>query len=160
MRLLGLQPDRCATLPPGVTLTPARTTVKFVAKCACRDYTVTKAQANKLAAMSHDGLSRSINPVHTAGDGDAMFAVATGGSGKPGWIPPVQHHLCTGCGQTFGQSETDALRRPGDQCPPPCQIEKLVSQGLHPFSSLSTRAVPSVYVIVNIACQAGIGNHE
>lgn len=58
------------------------TTIGIVAT----DAQLTKAQANKLAAMSHDGLSRSINPVHTAGDGDAMFAVATGGSGKPGHL--------------------------------------------------------------------------
>ena len=56
------------------------TTIGIVAT----DARLTKAQANKLAAMAHDGLSRSINPVHTAGDGDALFAVATGGSGKPG----------------------------------------------------------------------------
>ena len=33
---------------------------------------------NKLAAMAHDGLARAINPVHTATDGDALFALATG----------------------------------------------------------------------------------
>lgn len=48
MRALGLQPDRCATLPAGVTLTPARKTVRYVAKCACRDHTVTKAVANRI----------------------------------------------------------------------------------------------------------------
>lgn len=48
MRLLGLQPDRCATLPADVKLTPARTTVKFVAKCACKDHLVTRAVANKI----------------------------------------------------------------------------------------------------------------
>ena len=58
------------------------TTIGIVAT----DALLTKAQTNKLAAMSHDGLSRSINPVHTAGDGDAMFALATGGSGKPGHL--------------------------------------------------------------------------
>jgi L-aminopeptidase/D-esterase-like protein len=36
--------------------------------------------------MAHDGLARSINPVHTATDGDALFAVATGGSGKAGHL--------------------------------------------------------------------------
>jgi len=58
------------------------TTIGIVAT----DAELTKAQANKLASMAHDGLSRSINPVHTAGDGDALFAVATGGSGKPGHL--------------------------------------------------------------------------
>ena len=56
------------------------TTIGIVAT----DAQLSKAQANKLASMAHDGLSRSINPVHTAGDGDVLFAVATGGSGKPG----------------------------------------------------------------------------
>ncbi len=58
------------------------TTIGIVAT----DALLTKAQANKLAGMAHDGLSRSINPVHTATDGDALFAVATGGSGKPGHL--------------------------------------------------------------------------
>ena len=58
------------------------TTIGIVAT----DALLSKAQVNKLAAMSHDGMSRSINPVHTAGDGDAMFALATGGSGKPGHL--------------------------------------------------------------------------
>lgn len=37
-----------------------------------------KAQITKIAQMAHDGLARSINPVHTPGDGDTLFAVATG----------------------------------------------------------------------------------
>lgn len=51
MRSLGLQPDRCATLPAGVTLTPARRTVRYVAKCACRDHWVTKGQANHIGSF-------------------------------------------------------------------------------------------------------------
>jgi L-aminopeptidase/D-esterase-like protein len=39
---------------------------------------LTKAQVNKMAQMAHDGFARAINPVHTAGDGDVIFAVATG----------------------------------------------------------------------------------
>jgi L-aminopeptidase/D-esterase-like protein len=58
------------------------TTIGIVAT----DAALTKTQANKLAAMAHDGLARSINPVHTAGDGDAMFAIATGGAAKPGHL--------------------------------------------------------------------------
>ena len=58
------------------------TTIGIVAT----DALLTKTEANKLAAMAHDGLARSINPVHTAGDGDALFAVATGGSGKTGHL--------------------------------------------------------------------------
>jgi L-aminopeptidase/D-esterase-like protein len=46
------------------------------------DAALTKAQANKLAQMAHDGLARSINPVHTLADGDTLFALATGHSGE------------------------------------------------------------------------------
>jgi L-aminopeptidase/D-esterase-like protein len=39
---------------------------------------LTKAQATKVAQMAHDGLARAIYPAHTMGDGDAIFALATG----------------------------------------------------------------------------------
>ena len=32
--------------------------------------------------MAHDGLARAINPVHTMGDGDTLFALATGAAGR------------------------------------------------------------------------------
>jgi L-aminopeptidase/D-esterase-like protein len=37
-----------------------------------------KNQAAKMAQMSHDGLARSINPVHTPHDGDTLFGISTG----------------------------------------------------------------------------------
>jgi len=48
------------------------------------DAVLTKAQASKVAQMAHDGFARAINPVHTASDGDTVFALATGGSGVGG----------------------------------------------------------------------------
>ncbi len=39
---------------------------------------LTKAQATKVAQMAHDGLARTIQPVHTPWDGDTLFALATG----------------------------------------------------------------------------------
>ena len=48
------------------------------------DAVLTKAQANKVAQMAHDGFARGINPVHTMGDGDTIFALATGASGLGG----------------------------------------------------------------------------
>lgn len=36
-----------------------------------------KAQANKIAEMSHNGYARSINPIHTSLDGDTIFACST-----------------------------------------------------------------------------------
>ena len=40
---------------------------------------LTKTQATKVAQMAHDGVARAIYPSHTMGDGDTMFALATGG---------------------------------------------------------------------------------
>jgi L-aminopeptidase/D-esterase-like protein len=37
-----------------------------------------KPQANKVAQMAHDGLARTIYPVHTTVDGDIVFAAGTG----------------------------------------------------------------------------------
>ena len=39
---------------------------------------LTKAQATRVASMADDGLARAIVPSHTEGDGDTMFAMATG----------------------------------------------------------------------------------
>ena len=47
------------------------------------DAQLTKAQANKLATLAHHGLSRAIDPV-TVNDGDTLFALATGTSGRSG----------------------------------------------------------------------------
>ena len=62
-----------APLQPGTA-----TTIGVVAT----DAVLTKAQANKMAQMAHDGLARTINPVHTMTDGDTLFALATGASGR------------------------------------------------------------------------------
>ncbi len=55
------------------------TTIGVVATDAALD----KAQCTKLAAMAHDGLARSISPIHTPYDGDTMFALATGAAPTP-----------------------------------------------------------------------------
>ena len=39
---------------------------------------LTKAQAKKVAQMAQDGFARAIVPSHTSGDGDTIFALATG----------------------------------------------------------------------------------
>lgn len=46
--------------------------------CILTDAKITKVQANKLAALSHNGLARSISPVHTDFDGDTMFCLSSG----------------------------------------------------------------------------------
>ena len=39
---------------------------------------MTKTEVNRVALMADDGLARAINPSHTMGDGDTVFALATG----------------------------------------------------------------------------------
>lgn len=51
----------------------AHTTIGIIATNA----TLTKTEATKVAQMAHDGLARTINPVHTTVDGDTIFAAAT-----------------------------------------------------------------------------------
>ena len=59
-------------------LAGSNTTIGVIAT----DAALTKAQAQRLATVGHDGLARSINPVHTMSDGDTLFALATGQAGK------------------------------------------------------------------------------
>jgi L-aminopeptidase/D-esterase-like protein len=54
--------------------TGQNTTIAVVAT----DALLSKAEASKLAQMAHDGLARTIRPVHTPFDGDTVFALATG----------------------------------------------------------------------------------
>ncbi|MGA0569541.1 P1 family peptidase [Variovorax sp. VNK109] len=61
-------------VPPQPILRGTNTTIGVVAT----DALLTKVQAHRLAQVSHDGLARAINPVHTPSDGDTMFALATG----------------------------------------------------------------------------------
>ncbi|RCW64742.1 P1 family peptidase [Pseudorhodoferax soli] len=65
---------------PERLLAGTNTTIGLIAT----DAVLTKAQAQKIAQMAHDGFARSINPVHTMSDGDTIFAVGTGKSGKTG----------------------------------------------------------------------------
>lgn len=46
--------------------------------CVITNAALTRSQAHKIAAWSHDGLARSIRPVHTMLDGDTMFCMASG----------------------------------------------------------------------------------
>lgn len=51
----------------------ANTTIGVVATNAVLD----AAETSRLATVSHDGLARALNPVHTLADGDTLFALAT-----------------------------------------------------------------------------------
>jgi L-aminopeptidase/D-esterase-like protein len=68
-----LRGELLAPMQPG-----SATTLGVVAT----DAVLTKAQASKMAQMAHDGFARAINPVHTMTDGDTIFALGTGASGR------------------------------------------------------------------------------
>jgi len=53
---------------------PTNTTIGIVATNGL----LSKAAATRVAMMAHDGFARTINPVHTLGDGDVIFALGTG----------------------------------------------------------------------------------
>jgi L-aminopeptidase/D-esterase-like protein len=69
-------------LPP-VLQPGGATTIGLVAT----DAALTKAECRKLAQSAHDGLARTIDPVHTTFDGDTLFALSTGRC--PGRVHPV-----------------------------------------------------------------------
>lgn len=46
--------------------------------CVITNARLSKAEANKVASMAHNGYARSIRPVHTMYDGDTIFSLATG----------------------------------------------------------------------------------
>lgn len=77
----GMRDTRRALLrgqPPQPLLAGTNTTIGVVAT----DAILTKVQAHRLAIAAHDGLARSINPVHTMSDGDTLFSLGTGRAGK------------------------------------------------------------------------------
>jgi L-aminopeptidase/D-esterase-like protein len=75
------------------------TTIGVVATNVALD----KAQATKVAQMAHDGLARTIYPVHTPSDGDTIFAVATGA------IPARANH--GGIGALAAEAMAEAVLR-------------------------------------------------
>ena len=46
--------------------------------CVATNARLSKAQAQKVAQMAHDGIARAIFPAHTMFDGDVIFCLATG----------------------------------------------------------------------------------
>lgn len=58
---------------PGRPPVASATTIGLIATDAALD----KVQAGRLAMAGHDGLARTIRPVHTQWDGDTVFALAT-----------------------------------------------------------------------------------
>ena len=102
--------DARALLRSGQTLArpPAgeNTTIGVVATNA----RLTKAQANRMALMADDGYARAIYPSHTEGDGDTIFALATGR-----WDGDGEHHLDRRAGRRSHGAGHRSSRHSGDR---------------------------------------------
>lgn len=66
---------------------------------------LTRAQAQRVAMMAHDGLARCIRPIHTPFDGDTLFALSTGPASG---VDPVTLTLL---GTLAADAVTRAVRR-------------------------------------------------
>jgi len=71
------------------------------------DAGLTKTQCNKLAAVAQNGIARALNPVNTMVDGDAVFAVATGGSDPPDLL--AFHEILTAAANVVTRAIVRAL---------------------------------------------------
>jgi L-aminopeptidase/D-esterase-like protein len=70
--------DARTLLTSGALRQPARLGENTTLGVVATNATLTKTQATKVAEMAHDGFARAIYPSHTMGDGDTIFALATG----------------------------------------------------------------------------------
>jgi len=70
--------DARKLLLSGAVRQPARLGENTTLGVVATNATLTKTQATKVAEMAHDGFARAIYPSHTMGDGDTIFALATG----------------------------------------------------------------------------------
>jgi L-aminopeptidase/D-esterase-like protein len=62
----------------GEPATPTRAAENTTIAVVATNARLTKEQVNRMALMADDGLARAIYPSHTIGDGDTVFALATG----------------------------------------------------------------------------------
>ena len=75
------------------------------------DAVLTKAQAKRMATCAHDGLARTIRPVHTQMDGDTIFALGTGRVDAD--VNQIQ--LCAAAAEVMARAVVNALTAEADQ---------------------------------------------
>ena len=69
------------------------------------DCKLTKEQCARLADVAHDGLARTIRPVHTQMDGDTLFSLATGKVGSD--VNFIK--LCAAAAEVMARAVTNAI---------------------------------------------------
>ena len=80
--------------------TGENTTIAVIAT----DAPLSKAQCKRLALAAHDGLARSIRPVHTPMDGDVVFAVSTAPAGEQVAGAEQLAHLCAAASDVLARA--------------------------------------------------------
>jgi L-aminopeptidase/D-esterase-like protein len=76
------------------------------------DAPLTVEQANHLASVAHDGLARTIRPVHTMHDGDTIFALSTSaGDGRARLSPAEVTRLAVFAVEAVERATLAAVRR-------------------------------------------------
>jgi len=84
------------------------------------DAVLTKAEAKRLAIAAHDGFARALWPSHTPMDGDLVFALSTGRSGRAP-APEDVIGLCAAAASAMARAIArgvhDARPMPGDLLP-------------------------------------------
>ncbi len=86
----------------------ANTTLAVVAT----DRPLTRAAARRLAMMAHDGLARSIRPIHTPFDGDTVFALSVATETPPAVAPALLAELGTRAADCLAIAVRRAVLRP------------------------------------------------
>jgi L-aminopeptidase/D-esterase-like protein len=97
---------RAVRFPESDPLSVSNTTIGVVAT----DAVLTKAQAQKIAQMAHDGLARAIRPAHTMFDGDTIFCLAAG----PHPLPEIEGFFAAPKAQALnelGRAAADCFAR-------------------------------------------------
>ena len=101
-----------ASMMAEVIQAPAKnTTIAVVAT----NVEMTKAQAQKIAQMAHDGMARAIRPSHTMFDGDTIFALATAelsfDSLPPSWsfVPSSINRIGSAAADTLARAIVHAM---------------------------------------------------
>jgi len=104
-----------APLAPGAgapgPVAGANTTIGVVVT----DAGLTKEQANRVAAVAHDGIARAVRPAHTRYDGDTIFCLATGTAAPSGTapVPALADLVEAAAAEAVARAITQAVREGG-----------------------------------------------
>jgi L-aminopeptidase/D-esterase-like protein len=105
--------DARVLMTTGATLVAPRAGENTTLGVVATNATLTKTQATKVAEMAHDGFARAIYPSHTMGDGDTIFALATGGKTGAADVTRIGALASTVIAQAIIRAATQATGIPG-----------------------------------------------